>query len=190
MGELQKPVGLKAINHQESFGRTWRWLGFLFALALAFWGIHLIKTSSYSWLWFLPLLIPALMVMGYEYEQSRPLGKKNPEASKYVRLIHSTAVVVVWVVAILGFYLMMVAQPAWYWFAPLITPAIVILPGKFKEWEKQETQNEQQEPQEELLEVRSSHSIYWRIIKLGFWLGLLALIWYIGGYYVLVWLLG
>lgn len=101
--------------------------------------------------------------MGFEYEQARPLA------------------------AALGFYLMIFAQPAWYWFTPLITPAILLFPGKLKEWENQE---EQQKLQKKLLEIDRTPSVFWRIIKLVFWLGLLALIWYIGSYYLLVWLFG
>lgn len=171
--------------------RKVRWLGFWFSMALMFLGIHFMKTSTHSWLWFVPMLLPIMGVLQIESERPQPLGThRDPEK----RTGKATAFLPTWtasIIAVIGIYLMIESSTNWYWFIPLLIPFFILLPQKMKQWEKEDEEEKIQkaERKAERKEWRASSPL-WKYGKIVFWLGLIWLTWPWVGFYLWMFVLG
>ena len=175
----------------ENPNRFMRWLGFFSALFLAFYGIHLMKESSWFWLWFVPMLLPFLGVLQLESERPIPLGMSMDPKKRPGKTVRHLGIWSAWIVAFFGIYLMIESSAAWYWFIPLLVPFLILLPQKMKEWEQEDEDKERRKAERKAARAaRSGSSPIWRFLKVVFWIGVLLLAWQWVGFYIWMWVLG
>ena len=170
-----------------------RWLIALAAWTLAFWGIELMRSSEHSWVWFIPMLLPAMAAFGWESERKDALGKRDPTATGFHKFAIVTTEWLLFLLAVLGFYLMYDSESAWYWFTPFVVGALIILPGKNAEWNEREDRMAAEKRARKEAQDRSEEgetSLWGKALKWSFILALAALIWYVGSYFIWVWILG
>jgi hypothetical protein len=160
---------------------------------LAFWGIELMRSSDHHWLWFVPMLFPMMSFHGWEFDRKDQLGRRDSTTTGF----HEFAVVTIeWLLllfATLGFYLMYSSPNAWYWFTPLVVGGLVILPGKIEDWnEAEDRRSAEKQAGKSAMHKQISRpepSSWGKAVKWIFVLALAALVWYLGGYYLLVWMM-
>ena len=168
-----------------------RWLGFFSALVLAFYGIHLMKESSWFWLWFVPMLLPFLGVLQIESERPVPLGTHSDPDKKPGKVVRFIGIWSAWIIAFFGIYLMIESSVSWFWFIPCLVPFLILLPQKMKEWEKEDEEKKirKTERKARRKEWRTSSPL-WTFVKIVFWLGVLWLTWPWVGFYLYMFVLG
>ena len=171
--------------------RAVRWLGFWLSMALMFLGIHLMKESSWSWFWFVPMLLPFLGVLQIESERPIPLGLHSNLEKKPGRLVRFFDIWSASIIAFVGIYLMIKFSTDWYWFIPFLILFLVLLPQKMKEWEKEDEEKKirKAERKARRKEWRTSSPL-WTFVKIVFWLGVLWLVWQWVGFYLWMFVLG
>ena len=175
----------KSNESPDEPSRAVRWFGFWFSMALFFVGIHLMKESSWSWLWFVPMLLPFMGVLQMESERPLPLGLQSNPEKKPGKIVGFFDIWSASIIAFIGIYLMIKFSTDWYWFIPFLILFLVLLPQKMKEWEKEDGEKKvrKAERRAQRKKWRDSSPV-WTVLKIVFSLGVLWLVWQWVGFYL------
>jgi len=181
-----KPAAAKA-GQSRAFRRFLFWS----MLLLAFWGIHLMVTSSYAWYWCILMVLPFCAVLQMESEQTVPLGHKETLNTRSGRVRRSLGFWLAALAAIFGVGLMIEIPADWRWFIPFLIPFLVLLPQRMKEWEKEDEEEKARKAEQKAeRKARRAASPLWKALKIAFWLGVLWVAWQWIGFYIYMWVLG
>lgn len=168
-----------------------RWIAYWLSIGLMFWGIHLMMVSTLYWLWFVPMLLPFMSILQIESEKPLPLGfhcdpaKEPGKAARFFDIWSAS------IIAAFGIFLMIRSPEIWYLFIPFLMIYLVLLPQKYKQWQKEEKDDELQKMRKKAQrKARRESSLIWKGLKFVFWLGLLWVAWQVASYLIWMFVLG
>jgi hypothetical protein len=145
------------------------------------------KESTYSWLWFIPMLLPFLRALQLEADEPA-MFNSNHRSGKVTSALGFWSS---WIVGFIGVYLMIESAQPWYWFIPFLIPVLLLLPQKMKEWELDDEEKKHRKALRKASQKNKGiSSLIWKLIKIALGVGILWLFWVVGGYYLLDWVLG